>query len=53
MIFFTSAFLIVILYKSQINTIDKYQYKAGLDALLESERIKEEIFHLEHDLWEY
>lgn len=29
------------------------EYKAGLDALLESERIKEEIFHLEHDLWEY
>jgi gliding motility associated protien GldN len=29
------------------------QYKVGLDALLESERIKEEIFHLEHDLWEY
>ena len=28
-------------------------YKTGLDAVLESERIKEEIFHLEHDLWEY
>lgn len=28
-------------------------YKAGLDALLEAERIKEEIFNLEHDLWEY
>ena len=29
------------------------QYRVGLDALLEAERIKEEIFHLEHDLWEY
>ncbi|MBF90962.1 MAG: gliding motility protein GldN [Flavobacteriales bacterium] len=28
-------------------------YKAGLDALLEAERIKDEIFNLEHDLWEY
>ncbi len=29
------------------------EYKAGLDALYEAERIKEEIFNLEHDLWEY
>ena len=29
------------------------EYKQGLDALLESEKIKEEIFNLEHDLWEY
>jgi len=29
------------------------EYKEGLDALLESEKIKEEIFNLEHDLWEY
>ena len=28
-------------------------YKEGIDALLESEKIKEEIFNLEHDLWEY
>jgi len=25
----------------------------GLDALLESERIKQELFNFEHDLWEY
>ena len=30
-----------------------FQYKIGLDALLEAERIKEEIFNIEHDLWEY
>ena len=29
------------------------QYMLGLDALLEAERIKEEIFNIEHDLWEY
>ena len=28
-------------------------YMVGLDALLEAERIKEEIFNFEHDLWEY
>lgn len=32
------------------NIID---YKTGLDALLESERIKNEISNFEHDLWEY
>jgi hypothetical protein len=25
----------------------------GLDALLESEKIKERLFAFEHDLWEY
>jgi gliding motility associated protien GldN len=28
-------------------------YKAGVDALLESERIKEDIFTFEHDLWNF
>ena len=28
-------------------------YKAGVDALLESERIKEKIFTFEHDLWSF
>ena len=28
-------------------------YKTGLDALLESETIKNKIFNLELDLWEY
>jgi len=28
-------------------------FKQGLDALLESERIKEYVFKFEHDLWEY
>jgi len=29
------------------------EYKEGIDALLEAEKIKEEIFNIEHDLWEY
>ncbi len=29
------------------------EYTSGLDVLLESERIKGEIFGLEHDLWEF
>ena len=28
-------------------------FMVGLDALLEAERIKEELFNFEHDLWEY
>jgi gliding motility associated protien GldN len=28
------------------------EYKEGIDALLEAEKIKTEIFNLEHDLWE-
>ena len=29
------------------------EYRKGIDALLEAEAIKQEIFNLEHDLWEY
>ena len=29
------------------------EYMTGLDAILESEKIKNKIFELEHDLWEY
>ena len=29
------------------------EYMIGLDALLEADRIKAEIFNIEHDLWEY
>ena len=29
------------------------EYMIGLDGLLEAERIKTEIFNIEHDLWEY
>jgi len=29
------------------------EYKSGLDALLEAEKIKNELFVMEHDLWHY
>lgn len=29
------------------------EYKVGLDALIEADRIKEDIFNLEHDLWHF
>jgi gliding motility associated protien GldN len=37
------------------NVYDRFisEYKVGLDALIESEEIKEKIFNMEHDLWEY
>lgn len=41
-------------YKEQ-NVYDRLinEYATNMDALLESERIKDEIFTFEHDLWEY
>jgi gliding motility associated protien GldN len=37
------------------NVYDRYinAYATGLDALLESDRIKNDIFIFEHDLWEF
>jgi len=42
------------IYKEE-NVYDRFinEYARGLDGLLEAERIKNEIFLLEHDLWEY
>ncbi len=42
------------IYKEQ-NVYDRsiVEYATGIDALLESERIREEIFLLEHDLWSF
>jgi gliding motility associated protien GldN len=39
----------------EANVMDRKvnEYMIGLDALLEAERIKTEIFNIEHDLWEY
>ena len=39
----------------EVNVMDRRinEYMIGLDALLEAERIKTEIFNMEHDLWEY
>ena len=39
----------------EANVMDRKisEYMVGLDALLEAERIKTEIFNIQHDLWEY
>lgn len=41
-------------YKEQ-NVYDRLimEYKKGLDALLEAERVKNDLFDMEHDLWEF
>jgi gliding motility associated protien GldN len=41
--------------RKETNVYDRTigEYASGLDALLESERIKGEIFNYEHDLWHY
>ena len=37
------------------NVYDRWinEYAVGLDALLEAERVKNDLFKFEHDLWEY
>ena len=42
-----------ILQESNIMNREVTEYMIGLDALLESDRIKDEIFNIEHDMWEY
>ena len=39
----------------EANVMDRKinEFMVGLDGLLEAERIKAEIFNIEHDLWEY
>lgn len=41
--------------RKESNVFERYisEYKAGIDILLESERIKTQIFNYEHDLWHY
>ena len=42
-----------VLQESNIMNRSVADYMIGLDALLESKRIKEEIFNIEQDMWEY
>ncbi len=42
-----------ILQESNIMNRKVGNYMIGLDALLESDRIRDEIFNIEHDMWEY
>tara|TARA_B100000945_G_C20356782_1_gene585089 strand:- start:1174 stop:1317 length:144 start_codon:yes stop_codon:yes gene_type:complete len=43
----------VIVEESNVMDRKLNEYMVGLDALLEAEKIKAEIFNLEHDMWEY
>jgi len=52
-IFMKRMFSSTIVKEANVYDREINQYKIGLDALLEAERIKAEIFNIEHDLWEY
>ena len=52
-IFWKRMFSSTITKESSVMDRNIDQYMIGLDALLEAERIKTEIFNIEHDLWEY
>ena len=52
-IFWKRMFNSVIIKEANVMDRKVNSYMIGLDALLEAERIKAEIFNIEHDLWEY
>ncbi len=51
-IFWKRAFASYIYKQSNVYDRKIDSYKTGLDALLEADKIKEDIFAVEHDLWE-
>ena len=52
-IFWKRQFASRIVKVSNVYDRDIANYRSGIDALLESEKLKEEIFNVEHDLWSY
>lgn len=52
-LFWKRMFQSYIIKESNIYDREVKDYRAGIDALLESEKIKEDIFIFEHDLWSY
>lgn len=52
-VFFKRMFSSYIYKESNVYDRKILEYAKGMDALLESERIKNDIFIREHDLWEY
>ena len=52
-IFMKRMFASTIVKESTVYDRNVSDFMVGLDALLEAERIKEELFNFEHDLWEY
>jgi len=52
-IFMKRMFSSTIIKEENVYDREISDYMVGLDALLEAEKIKTEIFNIEHDLWEY
>jgi len=52
-IFWKRQFNSYIIKESNVYDRSIAEYKTGIDALLESERIKEELFIMEHDVWNF
>ena len=52
-IFWKRQFNSYIIKESNVYDRNIAEYKTGIDALLESERIKEDLFVMEHDLWNF
>ncbi|MFM8431939.1 MAG: gliding motility protein GldN [Bacteroidota bacterium] len=52
-VFQKRMFSSIIIKESNVANIRIEDYRTGLNALLESERIKNEITNMEHDMWEY
>ena len=52
-IFLKRMFSSTIVKEANVYDRELNKYMIGLDALLEAESIKAEIFNIEHDLWEY
>jgi gliding motility associated protien GldN len=52
-VFFKRLFGSYIYKESNVYDRKIQQYAKGMDGLLEAERIKQELFEKEHDLWEY
>jgi len=52
-IFWKRQFASTVYKESNVYDRDVDRYAKGIDALLESDRIKQDIFRLEHDLWQF
>ncbi|OQX81861.1 MAG: hypothetical protein B6D61_00065 [Bacteroidetes bacterium 4484_249] len=52
-LFWKRMFGSYIIKEENVYNRDIIEYASGMDALLEAERIKNELFEFEHDLWEF
>jgi gliding motility associated protien GldN len=52
-LFWKRMFGSYIIKEENVYNRDIIKYASGMDALLEAERIKNELFEFEHDLWEF